>query len=64
METHSIMLGLINKVKKSSILARHVHVQKDSDRHAQHGLSIYLTLHISVFINFYTFCSQWSAFNL
>jgi len=32
METHSIMLGLIYEVETSSILARRVYVQKDTDR--------------------------------
>jgi hypothetical protein len=71
MEKHSIMLGLIYEVETSSILARRVYIQKDIDRQAystesdwQHGLSIYLNLHISIFINFSTFFWQWSAFNL
>jgi hypothetical protein len=49
------MLGLIYEVKTSSILARRVYVEKDVARQAQHGLNIRLNLHISLFINFYTF---------
>jgi len=66
METHSIVLGLIYEIKTPSILVHRVYVEKDIDRQtdAQHVLRIYLNLHIPVFINFYTFCSQLSAFNL